>query len=105
MCGARYPASFSHTHYRSHSNVGHGVVLDPSGATYLCLVSDEVSDVNPAHRNIYGSVNKSLKGQWASLACHETGSLVVQVCQSLATPDDVYLPFLEARFREFGRVR
>jgi len=24
------------------------------------------------------SVNKSLKGQWASLACHETGSLVVQ---------------------------
>jgi len=25
------------------------------------------------------SVNKSLKGKWASLACHETGSLVVQV--------------------------
>jgi hypothetical protein len=24
------------------------------------------------------SVNKSLKGKWASLACHETGSLVVQ---------------------------
>ncbi|CDO73391.1 hypothetical protein BN946_scf185013.g25 [Trametes cinnabarina] len=24
------------------------------------------------------SVNKSIKGQWASLACHETGSLVVQ---------------------------
>jgi len=27
------------------------------------------------------SVNKSLKGKWASLACHETGSLVVQVGQ------------------------
>lgn len=25
------------------------------------------------------SVNKSLKGKWAALACHETGSLVVQV--------------------------
>lgn len=25
-----------------------------------------------------GSINKSLKGQWADLACHETGSLVVQ---------------------------
>lgn len=24
------------------------------------------------------SVNKSLAGKWASLACHETGSLVVQ---------------------------
>ncbi|KAH9897702.1 ARM repeat-containing protein [Cubamyces lactineus] len=27
---------------------------------------------------IFAYVNKSLKGQWASLACHETGSLVVQ---------------------------
>lgn len=27
---------------------------------------------------LLSSVNKSLKGQWASLACHETGSLVVQ---------------------------
>ena len=25
------------------------------------------------------SVNKALQGKWASLACHETGSLVVQV--------------------------
>ncbi|KAG6806135.1 hypothetical protein H0H92_012536, partial [Tricholoma furcatifolium] len=28
---------------------------------------------------IFAYVNKSLKGKWASLACHETGSLVVQV--------------------------
>lgn len=27
---------------------------------------------------IFAYVNKSLKGKWASLACHETGSLVVQ---------------------------
>ncbi|KAH9932111.1 ARM repeat-containing protein [Epithele typhae] len=27
---------------------------------------------------IFAFVNKSLKGKWASLACHETGSLVVQ---------------------------
>ncbi|KAI6154223.1 ARM repeat-containing protein [Pisolithus tinctorius] len=27
---------------------------------------------------IFSYVNKSLKGKWASLACHETGSLVVQ---------------------------
>ncbi|KAG6335011.1 hypothetical protein ID866_4078 [Astraeus odoratus] len=27
---------------------------------------------------IFACVNKSLKGKWASLACHETGSLVVQ---------------------------
>ncbi len=30
--------------------------------------------INPRY-----SVNKSLKGKWAALACHETGSLVVQV--------------------------
>ena len=36
-------------------------------------------DLNFVIEDIYYSVNRSLKGKWASLACHETGSLVVQV--------------------------
>ncbi|KAF5352799.1 hypothetical protein D9756_006223 [Leucocoprinus leucothites] len=37
----------------------------------------EISWTPPAPP-IFAFVNKSLKGKWASLACHETGSLVVQ---------------------------
>ncbi|KAM6498886.1 Armadillo-type fold [Amanita muscaria] len=33
---------------------------------------------SPPAPPIFAYVNKSLKGKWASLACHETGSLVVQ---------------------------
>ena len=58
----------------------HGAFLDPSCATHLCLVS---LCHRFWHRTLRAylatSVNKSLKGKWASLACHETGSLVVQV--------------------------
>jgi pumilio RNA-binding family len=38
------------------------------------------------------SVNKSLKGKWAALACHETGSLVVQVCSAHHCPN--FIPVL-----------
>ncbi|KAF7971016.1 hypothetical protein HWV62_22201, partial [Athelia sp. TMB] len=37
----------------------------------------ELSWTEPAPP-IFAFVNKSLKGQWAALACHETGSLVIQ---------------------------
>jgi len=37
----------------------------------------ELSWTSPAPP-IFAYVNKSLKGKWAALACHETGSLVVQ---------------------------
>ena len=40
---------------------------------------------------ISGSVNRSLKGKWAALACHETGSLVVQVGDRFFPSDDVPL--------------
>ncbi|KAF7784924.1 hypothetical protein Agabi119p4_1089 [Agaricus bisporus var. burnettii] len=36
---------------------------------------------------IFAFVNKSLKGKWASLACHETGSLVVQHAFENLEPD------------------
>lgn len=62
----------------------YGIELDPSCATDFRLVSRYIpfeavsmTSVSPS------SVNKSLKGKWASLACHETGSLVVQVTFTL----------------------
>jgi hypothetical protein len=39
-------------------------------------------------------VNKSLKGKWAALACHETGSLVVQVHLLPLSPPIIYADYL-----------
>ena len=58
----------------------YGIVLDSPRASDFHLVR---SIIYPQQRKQteqpISSVNKSLKGKWASLACHETGSLVVQV--------------------------
>ncbi|EIW87416.1 ARM repeat-containing protein [Coniophora puteana RWD-64-598 SS2] len=57
------------------------------GDPALTLVNKHASHVwskimeltwTPPAPPIFSFVNKSLKGKWASLACHETGSLVVQ---------------------------
>ncbi|KAF8131448.1 armadillo-type protein [Boletus edulis] len=57
------------------------------GDPALTLVNKHASHVwskimelswTPPAPPIFAYVNKSLKGKWASLACHETGSLVVQ---------------------------
>lgn len=54
--------------------------MDTASTAHLRIVG--VSHVNAGDSRIdevETSVNKSLKGKWAALACHETGSLVVQV--------------------------
>ena len=53
--------------------------MDAPGSSYFCLVSTSRLLVHADFEITLISVNKSLKGKWASLACHETGSLVVQV--------------------------
>jgi len=63
------------------SRIDNGTDLDAPGSTNLYIVR-----LTSFHRQGLAdwsstSVNKSLKGKWASLACHETGSLVVQVGQ------------------------
>ena len=50
------------------------------------------------------SVNKSLKGKWAALACHETGSLVVQVRWCIPSTKLPLTTLCAARFRKSGRV-
>ncbi|KAE9398854.1 ARM repeat-containing protein [Gymnopus androsaceus JB14] len=58
--------------------------LDCEEDIRLLIVSDHVwSKImeltwTPPAPPIFAFVNKSLKGKWAALACHETGSLVVQ---------------------------
>ena len=74
-----YPRPYRFTLRCDECHLDHGIELDTSSATDIRLVSNfrlrsfRTSSVSPP------SVNKSLKGKWASLACHETGSLVVQV--------------------------
>ena len=46
------------------------------------------------------SVNKSLKGKWAALACHETGSLVVQVSSRVVSMSLAVLTQVTACVRE-----
>jgi hypothetical protein len=54
--------------------------VDTACASHLCIVSTRSpSCISSMSDSLHSSVNKSLKGKWASLACHETGSLVVQV--------------------------
>lgn len=66
--------------YKSNWLTDHGVVMDASCAPDLFLVSCcVVCQLYSLSHYCISSVNKSLKGKWASLACHETGSLVVQV--------------------------
>ncbi|KAJ7189796.1 armadillo-type protein, partial [Mycena pura] len=53
------------------------------GDTAQTLVNKHASHImelswTPPAPPIFAYVNKSLKGKWAALACHETGSLVVQ---------------------------
>ncbi|OCH92970.1 ARM repeat-containing protein [Obba rivulosa] len=56
---------------------------------------------------IFAYVNKSLKGKWASLACHETGSLVVQhAFENLeeAAKDGIIDELLDQGSAVFGEV-
>ncbi|KAH9964180.1 armadillo-type protein [Russula dissimulans] len=55
-----------------------GTDVDASRSTNLHIVRLARSRRGSADMPYSISVNKSLKGKWASLACHETGSLVVQ---------------------------
>lgn len=49
-------------------------------STYLRLVRPFLSSVPfITNTRFFSSVKKSLKGKWATLACHETVSLVIQV--------------------------
>jgi hypothetical protein len=63
---------------RVNESVDNGADMDAPCAANLYIVR-LTSFQASAGRHAFDSVNKSLKGKWASLACHETGSLVVQV--------------------------
>ena len=51
----------------------------------------------------YSSVNKSLKGKWASLACHETGSLVVQVQTTFLIIKRLLIHFVACIWKSWSR--
>ena len=68
----------------------HGTELDATCSSDLRIVRIYAPEYAPAYNVGYASVNKSLKGKWASLACHETGSLVVQVYAILLS--DYFVP-------------
>ena len=79
--GARYVMDECLKNIVLTSRVDNGTDMDAPCSTNLYIVRlpsfrrQELADWSST------SVNKSLKGKWASLACHETGSLVVQVGQ------------------------
>ena len=77
--GARYVMDGLLKNIMLTNRVDNGTDVDAPRSTNLYLVC-----LTSFHRRWLAdwppiSVNKSLKGKWASLACHETGSLVVQV--------------------------
>jgi hypothetical protein len=61
------------------TSADYGTDLDASRTANLYIVRFSFSQWWYFEAYLFLSVNKSLKGKWASLACHETGSLVVQV--------------------------
>jgi pumilio RNA-binding family len=71
--------------------IDNGIVLDISRPSDFCVVRVSWNKSYFYSRNGQFSVNKSLQGKWASLACHETGSLVVQVRLYIWACSDTYV--------------